>query len=131
MEKQSVVLINRSLAERYWPGEKAVGKRITFTSEPKEQDWRTVVGVVGDVKDHPDSATAVPAFYFSLTQSPTRQVTLAVREQRHDVGEVHVRRERHLVGDRSHRCGETRLSAEVATGLDRTAVVVGAGQHEV
>ena len=79
MEKQSVVLINRSLAERYWPGEKAVGKRITFTSEPKEQDWRTVVGVVGDVKDHPDSATAVPAFYFSLAQSPTRQVTLAVR----------------------------------------------------
>ena len=79
IEKQSVVLINRSLAERYWPGEKAVGKRITFTSEPKEQDWRTVVGVVGDVKDHPDSATAVPAFYFSLAQSPTRQVTLAVR----------------------------------------------------
>jgi len=79
MEKQSVVLINRTLAERYWPGEKAVGKRITFTSEPKEQDWRTVVGVVGDVKDRPDSATAVPAFYFSLAQSPTRQVTLAVR----------------------------------------------------
>ena len=79
IEKQSVVLINRSLAERYWPGEKAVGKRITFTSEPKEQDWRTVVGVVGDVKDYPDSATAVPAFYFSLAQSPTRQVTLAVR----------------------------------------------------
>src|SRR5437773_708395 len=79
IEKQSVVLINRSLAERYWPGEKAVGKRITFTSQPKQQDWRTVVGVVGDVKDHPDSATAVPAFYFSLAQSPTRQVTLAVR----------------------------------------------------
>ena len=50
-----------------------------FSSEPKEQDWRMVVGVVGDVKDHPDSATAVPAFYFSLAQSPTRQVTLAVR----------------------------------------------------
>jgi len=79
LERQPVVLINRSLAERYWPGENAVGKRITFTSEPKEQDWRTVVGVVGDVKDHPDSSAAVPAFYWSLAQIPIRQVTLAVR----------------------------------------------------
>jgi predicted permease len=74
-----VVMINRRLAERYWPGESPVGKRITFTSEPKEQDWRTVAGVVGDVKDQPDSTDAAPAFYFSLAQAPLRQVTLAVR----------------------------------------------------
>lgn len=74
-----VVMINRRLAERYWPGESPVGKRITFSSEPKEQDWRTVVGVVGDVKDQPDSTDAAPAFYLSLAQAPSRQVTLAVR----------------------------------------------------
>ena len=74
-----VVLINHRLAQRYWPGESPVGKRITFTSEPKEGDWRTVVGVVGDVKDQPDSTDAVPALYFSLTQSSVSQVTLAVR----------------------------------------------------
>ena len=76
-----VLLINRRLAERYWPGESPVGKRITFASEPKEQDWITVVGVVGDVKDQPDSVGAVPAFYFSAAQTASRlrQGTLAVR----------------------------------------------------
>jgi predicted permease len=77
--KRPVVLINQSLADRYWPLENAVGKRLTFSSEPKEQDWWTVVGVVGDVKDFPNSPAAVPAFYWPLTQAPTRQATLAVR----------------------------------------------------
>ncbi|HVY72237.1 MAG TPA: ABC transporter permease [Verrucomicrobiae bacterium] len=73
------LLVNQALATKYWPGESAVGKRITFSDQPKEQDWRTIVGVVGDVKDRPESAAAVPAFYLSLAQVPQRQVTLAVR----------------------------------------------------
>ncbi len=73
------LLVNHSLAAKYWPGENAVGRRITFSPDPKEEDWRTIVGVVGDVKDRPESAAAVPAFYFSLAQVPFRQVTLAVR----------------------------------------------------
>ena len=79
MGEPQVLLVNHALAARYWPGESAVGKRITFSDSPKESDWRTIVGVVGDVKDRPESEAAVPAFYISLTQSPQRQVTLAVR----------------------------------------------------
>jgi predicted permease len=78
-ETQRVVLINQSMAERYWPGESAVGKRITFSSQPREADWLTVVGVVGDVKDFPHSPAAVPAFYWPMAQVMTRQVILAVR----------------------------------------------------
>ena len=66
----AVVLINRSMAERYWPGESAVGKRFTFSSQPQEKDWFTVVGVVGDVKDFPYSPAAEPAFYWPMTQNP-------------------------------------------------------------
>jgi putative ABC transport system permease protein len=77
--KSPVLLINRSLAERYWPGETALGQRISFNFQPKEEDWRTVVGVVGDVKDFPDSPAAAPAFYLSMAQAPSRQFTLAVR----------------------------------------------------
>ena len=79
MGKNPVALVNRSLAERFWPGESAVGKRMTTSSVPKEEDWWTVVGVVGDVKDYPDSPGVAPAFYLPLAQSPARQVTLAVR----------------------------------------------------
>jgi predicted permease len=75
----AVVLINRSMAERYWPGENAVGKRFSFSSQPREQDWLTVAGVVGDVKDFPYSPSAEPAFYWPMTQEPMRQMILAVR----------------------------------------------------
>jgi predicted permease len=81
-DAQPVVLINRSMAERYWPGESAVGKRFTFSSQPRERDWFTVVGVVGDVKDFPHSPAATPAFYWATMQQPlvgAGQFTLAVR----------------------------------------------------
>jgi len=78
-DAQPVVLINRSMAERYWPGESAVGKRFTFSSQPKEKDWFAVVGVVGDVKDFPHSPAAAPAFYWPTMQQTPRQFILAVR----------------------------------------------------
>lgn len=79
LESPRVVLINQRLAQRYWPGENPVGQRITFTANPKENDWRTIVGIVGDVKDRPESSRTRPAFYLSMAQSPTRQAQLAVR----------------------------------------------------
>jgi predicted permease len=65
-----VTIINHAMASRYWPGEDAVGKRITFEDKPKAADWITIVGVVGDVKDRPNSPGAAPAFWWSLQQSP-------------------------------------------------------------
>ncbi len=43
-----VVVINDYLARRYWPGEGAIGKRITFDHPAKNPSWLTVVGVVKD-----------------------------------------------------------------------------------
>jgi predicted permease len=74
-----VILINQSFADRYWPGESAVGKRITFSSRPAEKDWRTVVGVVGDVKDSPISTNAAPAFYMPMSQGFDPQMILTIR----------------------------------------------------
>jgi predicted permease len=65
-----VLLINDVMARRYWPGEDAVGKRITFDDKPKESDWFRVVGVVGDVKDTPESKGAEPAFWWPVLQQP-------------------------------------------------------------
>src|SRR5215475_4920686 len=65
-----VLIINSAMARAYWPGEDAVGRRVSFDDHPKESDWFTVVGIVGDVKDKPGSHAAEPAFWWSLAQQP-------------------------------------------------------------
>jgi predicted permease len=66
----AVIVVNEAMARRYWPGEDAVGKRISFNDKPKEKDWFRIAGVVGDVKDRPDSNGAHPAFWWPLAQMP-------------------------------------------------------------
>jgi len=67
------------MAKRYWPGEDAIGKRISYRSEPKEKDWIHIVGVVADVKDQPDSSAVRPGFWLPQAQEPQRNMSLVVR----------------------------------------------------
>lgn len=46
----SVAVINRSLAEQFWPGEEAIGKRLKVGPADSPNAWATVIGVVGDVR---------------------------------------------------------------------------------
>jgi predicted permease len=66
----AVLIINRAMAERYWPGENVIGKRINFDDPPKADEWATIVGLVGDVKDTPEKLAAEPAFWWPLLQTP-------------------------------------------------------------
>jgi predicted permease len=75
----AVMIVNESMANRYWPGESAVGKRISFRSRPEEKDWIQIVGVVRDVKDQPDSTTIRPAFWFPQSQRAERNLFVAMR----------------------------------------------------
>lgn len=66
-----VLIVNRAMAQRYWPGENVIGKRINFFNDhPKDKDWTTIVGVVGDVKDTPQKGSAEPAFWWPIQQTP-------------------------------------------------------------
>jgi len=41
--------VNQSAAQRFWPGENAIGKRVKFGLGAVKDSWKSVVGVVGDV----------------------------------------------------------------------------------
>jgi predicted permease len=71
------LIVNQAFARNVWPNENAVGKRVSFGLPPS---WVTIIGVVGDVKDAPNSAAAVPAFWWIESQvQPTLAMSLAVR----------------------------------------------------
>jgi putative ABC transport system permease protein len=68
-----VVIINRRLAARLWPGKPAVGHRIKLGAD--SLPWRTVVGVVADVGD---TANARSVAYVPYAQAPLTRVTVFV-----------------------------------------------------
>ena len=75
-----VVVVNRAFAERTWPGEDPVGKRLQLGGGDSEQPEVTVIGVAGDVYHHTLEFGAVqPAIYRPLAQADTRFASIAVR----------------------------------------------------
>jgi predicted permease len=74
-----VIIVNESMAKHYWPGESALGKRISFRSRPEEKDWMQIVGIVRDVKDEPTSTSIHNAFWMPHAQQPARDLLVAVR----------------------------------------------------
>ena len=64
-----VLIINEAMA-KYWRHGDALGGKLTFNDHPKEKDWLTIVGIVGDVKDTPNNAGAKPAFWWPMLQEP-------------------------------------------------------------
>jgi predicted permease len=74
-----VIIVNESMANRYWGGQSAVGQRISFRSRPTEKDWIQIIGIVRDIKDQPSSTTIRPAFWMSYEQQPDRNMFVAVR----------------------------------------------------
>jgi predicted permease len=79
-----VVIINQTLADRVFPGEDPVGKRIAWTGDllrftPIRPEWRTVVGVAGNTQDGGLDAAPRPVVFMPLTQFVAFGGGLAVR----------------------------------------------------
>jgi predicted permease len=79
-----VVIINRVLADRLFPGEDPVGRRVAWTGDvlrftPFSGDWRTVVGVVGNTRDGGLDAPPVPAMYMPFASEVAFTGDLVVR----------------------------------------------------
>src|SRR5579863_248278 len=89
------LVVNQTMAQRFWPGESAIGKRVVM------KDWGPplpgeVVGVVADVKQDSLETGSEPAIYYSFSQfeqgtlttylivhaeTPTANLASAIRDQ--------------------------------------------------
>jgi predicted permease len=74
-ESPAVIVINEAMARRFWPEADPLGQRVSWGGD----NWRTVVGVVGDVKN--EKLETSPGFqsYVPYTQTPSAGMTIVVR----------------------------------------------------
>src|SRR5262249_3478656 len=74
-----VVLINETMARRYWPGENPVGHRIKgFDARGSNDSWVTVVGVVKDVRSHGLERAPIAQIFEAQSQSLDETENLVV-----------------------------------------------------
>ncbi|MFP5237996.1 MAG: ABC transporter permease [Acidobacteriota bacterium] len=69
-----VAIVNRAFAERYWPGQNAIGKQIQVSGA-----WRTVVGIAGNGKYRRLTKDPAPLVLMPLEQRYQSEVILHVR----------------------------------------------------
>ena len=73
------VVINESMARRYWPGEDPIGKTVRFGYPEMNGPRMTIVGVVGDTRDYGPDQEMSPTFFLSVYHAPFRSLALTVR----------------------------------------------------
>jgi putative ABC transport system permease protein len=71
-----VVLVNETLARQQWPGEDPLGRRIRFDDD---EPWRTVVGVVGDIRHLGPGVPPRPEVYQPAAQRSFPFMAFVVR----------------------------------------------------
>jgi putative ABC transport system permease protein len=73
-----VVVINRALADRFFPGGRAVGTRVRLGPNPKAP-WWTIVGIAGNVRHIGPETEPTPEAFMPAAQEVNDDLTLAVR----------------------------------------------------
>ena len=72
-----VAIVSAELAQRVFPGENPIGRRINVTTGP--ENFREIVGVVGDVTQQGLVRGSSPHVYEPFLQAPSNFMTLIVR----------------------------------------------------
>ena len=76
-QSKLVIAVNETLARTCFPGESAVGKRISLAARPPV--WREIVGVVSDVKHTSLDGETKPEFYMPYSQFQQGSMSIVLR----------------------------------------------------
>ena len=80
----ALVLINDTMARRYWPGQNPLGRRLRLADSPTPDLWLTITGVVGDVSQRNPGDDAQNQIYLPLASDRDRDIIFVVRAGRDD-----------------------------------------------
>ncbi len=76
--KPQVVVINQTLAKKYFPGEDPIGQRFgDLALDPKS--IKEIIGIVDDIREGTLESEIWPAYYYSLNQQPNIGYSVVVR----------------------------------------------------
>lgn len=130
MGTERVAVVNRAMADRYWPGGSPIGGRVKAYShegsnwgDPTSAPWITVVGVVEDVRQGGPADDKAPELFVSMRQAPLpwhlSQMVTVVRGERGVPAGM-------LVGPvrEAFRAQDPRLAVEVRTMRDRVSALL-------
>lgn len=77
----SVAIVSDLAARRFWPGESAIGKRLSVNSVKGKRIWREVVGVVRSTHHFGLEEPQRPEVYVPHLQAPSSFMILVIRTQ--------------------------------------------------
>jgi predicted permease len=87
-DRRTSIIVDETLAKRFWPGQDPVGRRMYKPNDIKDlmaitekTQFYTVVGVVGDMKLHDltEGSKSVGAYFFPMDQDGSSAMTFAIR----------------------------------------------------
>ncbi len=78
-EALPVAIIDQALAQKYWPNEDPLGKRIAFEGTRDNPLWREIVGIVGHVKHTDLEGESRAQYYMPHQQRPQPNMALVIR----------------------------------------------------
>jgi len=71
----AVVVLNHRAATMYWPDTEPLGRRLRIGDGP----WLTVVGIAGDISNHPFGRGSIPLLYTAAAQESARPFRVMIR----------------------------------------------------
>jgi putative ABC transport system permease protein len=78
-DAQKVAIVNQAFAKRFLPDGNVLGKRVSFGCEVSEGFCRTIVGVVGNIRQESITDEAIPELYVPFGQMPMNGTTVMIR----------------------------------------------------
>ncbi len=79
LTSQRVVVVDRLLTHKYWPGQDPLGKRVVY--DDRERPW-TIVGVIEPIKFQSlDEDVTKEAIYYPYAQMPRSNIIIAVKAE--------------------------------------------------